>query len=134
MNLNCKSLNELNGAALRQLYVDIMGHSPPPKASHHFLKGNIAWNLQVQELEENPNSLRQYLLQQSKICTKSKRALYKPGTRLIREWQGKVYEVTIHEHGYEYDGSIFRSLSQIANLITNSHCSGPRFFGLDKKA
>ena len=132
--MDCESLNKLKGAALRQLYVEVIGQSPPPKASHHFLKGNIAWTIQTQASGQDPSVLRQALLQDGKSSANHKKTLYKPGTRLVREWQGKIYEVTIHEHGYEFNGSKFRSLSQIANLITGSHCSGPRFFGLHKKA
>lgn len=132
--MNCESLNKLKGSALRQLYTEIMGHPPPPKASIHFLKGNIAWNTQAQQSGKDPNTLRHALLQQGKITAKRKKRSHKTGTRLVREWQGQVYEVTVLDQGFEYDGTIYRSLSEVANLITGSHCSGPRFFGLDKKA
>ena len=54
----------------------------------------------------------------------------KPGTRLIREWEGKTYQVTVGETSFEYDGVQYTSLSAIASLITGTHWSGPRFFGL----
>ena len=44
----------------------------------------------------------------------------KPGTRLIREWQGKTHEVTVAEGSYEYRGSRYSSLSEIARLITGT--------------
>src|SRR5262245_14530080 len=28
----------------------------------------------------------------------------KPGTRLLRQWQGKTYQVTVGDQGFEYDG------------------------------
>jgi hypothetical protein len=34
---------------------------------------------------------------------------YKEGTRIIREWGGKIHEVVISAAGYEYEGSM-RSL------------------------
>jgi hypothetical protein len=55
----------------------------------------------------------------------------KPGTRLIREWQGETYKVTVTAEGFSYDGERFKSLSEIARLITGTHWSGPRFFGLE---
>ncbi len=131
--MNTDTLDAFTGHPLRQLYVNVVGHAPPPKASVHFLKGNIAWHLQAQATGKDPNALRQSLLQTCQSAPKLRKVRYKPGTRLIREWQGNVYEVTVHEQGFEYEGSIYRSLSQIANRITGAHCSGPRFFGLDNK-
>ena len=132
--MDWESLNTLNGAALRQLYAEVIGQFPPPKASHHFLKGNIAWHSQTQASGQDPTVLRQTLLKLSKSTLNHKKAPYKPGTRLIREWQGQVYEVTVRDQGFEFKGVNYRSLSEVANLITGSHCSGPRFFGLNKKA
>lgn len=57
----------------------------------------------------------------------------KPGTKLIREWQGKVLEVLALEDGqFAYAGKSYRSLTVIAREITGTHWSGPRFFGLKK--
>lgn len=54
----------------------------------------------------------------------------KPGTRLVRVWQGKRYNVIIRATGYEFDGKIFKSLSQIASDITGTRWNGWVFFGL----
>jgi hypothetical protein len=54
----------------------------------------------------------------------------KPGTRLIREWRGKTHTVSIAETGFEFQGNRYRSLSEIARLITGTRWSGPLFFGL----
>jgi Protein of unknown function (DUF2924) len=58
----------------------------------------------------------------------------KPGTRLIREWEGKTYQVTVGETSFEYNGQQYPSLSAIASFITGTHWSGPRFFGLRKRS
>jgi hypothetical protein len=60
--------------------------------------------------------------------------LLKPGTRLLREWQGRKYTVIVLEDGFEYEGERYLSLTQIARRITGAHWSGPRFFGLRKAA
>lgn len=57
-------------------------------------------------------------------------ARIKPGTRLIREWQGKSHHVTVSESGFEYNGRVHTSLSEIARSITGTRWSGPLFFGL----
>ena len=56
---------------------------------------------------------------------------FKPGTKLIREWKGKVHEVVIAGSTYIWAGQHYRSLSQIARAITGTRWSGPRFFGLE---
>ena len=38
--------------------------------------------------------------------------------------------MTVKEKGYEYQGSLYQSLSEIARLITGTRWSGPLFFGL----
>lgn len=54
----------------------------------------------------------------------------KPGAKLVREWRNRTHNVIVREDGYDYDGHRYRSLTQIARMITGAHWSGPRFFGL----
>src|SRR5439155_10107068 len=58
----------------------------------------------------------------------------KTGTTLLREWRGRTHMVLVREDGFEYEGQHYRSLSVIAERITGAHWSGPRFFGLTKRA
>jgi hypothetical protein len=60
--------------------------------------------------------------------------LLKPGTRLLREWQGRTHTVIVLDDAFEYDGERYQSLTQIARHITGARWSGPRFFGLRKAA
>jgi hypothetical protein len=53
-----------------------------------------------------------------------------PGTRLIREWNGRTIAVEVGESGFLWDDRTWRSLSEIAREVTGAHWSGPRFFGL----
>ena len=54
----------------------------------------------------------------------------KPGSHLVREWNGRTYQVEVVEGAYVMDGKTWRSLSAIARHITGAHWSGPRFFGI----
>lgn len=56
----------------------------------------------------------------------------KPGTRLVREWNGTMYTVMVTADGFEFAGRSWRSLSMIARHITGAQWSGPRFFGLKR--
>jgi hypothetical protein len=53
-----------------------------------------------------------------------------PGTRLSRDWHGRTHHVLVLEDGFLFEERRYRSLSQIANAITGTRWSGPRFFGL----
>ncbi|MBX3315772.1 MAG: DUF2924 domain-containing protein [Phycisphaeraceae bacterium] len=58
------------------------------------------------------------------------------GSRLVRQWRGRTYEVTVVENGkaYVYNGTTYRSLSRVASVITGSTWSGPKFFGISSRA
>ena len=58
----------------------------------------------------------------------------KTGATLVRQWRGHTHTVLVREDGFEYDGQRYRSLTVIAERITGAHWSGPRFFGLSKRA
>ena len=69
----------------------------------------------------------------SKPSRRNVRFHYKPGTRLLREWQGRTHEVIVVEDGdFLYAGNRYRSLSRIARVITGTQWSGPSFFGLNQ--
>lgn len=54
----------------------------------------------------------------------------KPGTRLMREWQGHTHAILVVDGGFLWQQTRYRSLSQIARAITGTRWSGPVFFGL----
>ncbi|UOK71863.1 DUF2924 domain-containing protein [Ancylobacter polymorphus] len=58
----------------------------------------------------------------------------KPGTRLIRQWHGRLYEVTVTRNGFDWDGKSFGSLTEIAQTITGTKWNGWVFFGIKKPA
>ena len=54
----------------------------------------------------------------------------KPGTVLVREYQGDRHTVTVVPNGYVWHETTYASLSVIARAITGTAWNGPRFFGL----
>jgi hypothetical protein len=58
----------------------------------------------------------------------------KIGASLVRQWRGHTHTVLVREDGFEYQGRRYRSLTVIAEQITGAHWSGPRFFGVNKRA
>ena len=67
-------------------------------------------------------------------CTPSPSPRIKPGTRLLRTWQGTTHEVLVGDSEVTYRGQAYRSLSEVARLITGQRWSGPLFFGLKQRS
>ena len=61
------------------------------------------------------------------------RIMLSPGTRLVRVWQGTKHSVLVMEAGFEYQGGMFSSLSEVAYAITGTRWNGWLFFGLKKR-
>jgi hypothetical protein len=59
------------------------------------------------------------------------RPALRAGDILVRVWNGNEHRVLVLDNGFDYRGGRYRSLSEIARLITGSRWSGPRFFGLE---
>jgi Protein of unknown function (DUF2924) len=60
--------------------------------------------------------------------------ILRTGTTLVRQWRGHTHTVLVGEDGFKYEGRHYRSLTVIAERITGAHWSGPRSFGLTKRA
>jgi hypothetical protein len=56
-----------------------------------------------------------------------------PGTILVREWDGKSQRVAVLDQGFAWNGTTYRSLTEIALSMTGTRWSGPRFFGLGRE-
>ena len=118
---------------LRACYEAIFNVPLQQRVSADFIKGNLAWVIQAKQQKQNPKLLREKLFKKAHCATIKHKTSYQPGTRLIREWQGQTHEVTIMDKGYLWQGKQYRSLTAIAQDITGTRWSGPRFFGLNDK-
>ena len=107
---------------------------PPKGVKRRFLERAIAYRLQAQAFGGLSPRLHKALGAAARDPTAAKFAPLvgtpKPGTRLVREWNGCNYTVDVLEAGYRFNGRVYRSLSAIARAITGARWSGPRFFGL----
>ena len=54
----------------------------------------------------------------------------RPGTLLVREWNGHPQRVMVLADGFAWNGNTYRSLSEVAHAMTGTRWSGPRFFGV----
>ena len=48
----------------------------------------------------------------------------------MREWHGVTHEVRVLDRGVLFKRRRYRSLTEVAKLITGAHWNGPQFFGL----
>jgi hypothetical protein len=109
-----------------------------PHLSRELLIRAVAYRMQEVALgglrPEPQRQLRQIAreLKQSGPVAKRFRPRLRPGTRLMREWQGRTHEVVVLEDGFSWQGTNYRSLSAIAREITGTAWSGPLFFGLKR--
>lgn len=110
------------------LWQESFGRSPPKHLSPQFLKRVLIWELQNQKLGRvSVKTERDFLKISSGKMPLTKA---KAGSQLIREWNGRTFQVDVVDGGYVMDGKTWKSLSAIAKHITGAHWSGPRFFGV----
>lgn len=50
------------------------------------------------------------------------------GTILTREYKGALIQVQVLQHGFEYAGKVYKSLSAVTKAVTGSHVNGYAFF------
>lgn len=118
----------------RQLYEKL----PPANSSRTFLVHGIACRMQEQVSGGLKPATRKLLTKIAKEASAGQQVsiptpTIKPGTRLLREWHGHTYEVTIVEDGVIFKDKHYKSLSEVARIITGVKWSGPLFFGLKKQ-
>jgi hypothetical protein len=51
-----------------------------------------------------------------------------PGSVLVRLHRGREHRVTVHDRGFEHEGVVYATLSQVARAISGQHTSGFAFF------
>jgi len=104
-----------------------------PQLSPELLVRAVAYR--IQELasgrpRELKRQLRQIAVELQQTGRATIRLQLKPGNRLVRERQGRTYEVLVQDDGFSWQDTRYRSLSAIARKITGTAWSGPLFFGL----
>ena len=113
---------------LAEQWVEYFG-APPPRTSRALMIRAVAYKMQERALGGLSPATRRLLCGQEPAAVRRSRAP-RSGTVLAREWHGIGHQVTLLEKGVLYRGQRYRSLSEVARLITGSRWSGPRFFGV----
>jgi hypothetical protein len=128
--ISSMSLTEL-GSEWERLYKE-----PTPTLGADLLSRSIAYRLQERQYGGLTATARRQIKRLAKQMGNgaevsiSLHGDLKPGTRLSRDWHGNTCHVLVMDEGFLFEDRRYRSLSQIANAITGTKWSGPRFFGL----
>jgi hypothetical protein len=121
---------------LRQQWRALYKAEASPHLSRELLVRAVAYRMQEVALgglrPGRQHQLRQIAQQfkQTGAANTPPRPELKPGTRLVREWQGRTYDVLVLDDGFSWQNTRYRSLSALARKITGTAWSGPLFFGL----
>ncbi len=128
-------ISALDATALQKRWMALFGAEPPPRLGRTFMNRALAYRLQERTLGAlKPSTMRildrvaggRSSLEPARVPKRRVSA----GTVLIREWRGVTHRVTVLDNDVVYRGRRYRSLSEVASLVTGTHWSGPMFFGL----
>ena len=135
-------LRELDTEALRARWQSVFRRGAPVHLPRQLLFRILAWRLQADRCGDFDAATRRLL---QRIAAKEKpdknrlgnvlaqsNAALRPGTVLVREWDGHPQQVMVLPDGFAWNGNTYRSLSKVALAITGTRWSGPRFFGIGR--
>ena len=134
---NSIELQNLDISELRDVWNSEIKIQPPPIASGPFLMRALEYERQCKKQgdlsSKDLKRLKTYRNDQVTLRPQTKttpiqNVKLSAGSRLIRNWNGKTYTVSVIEKGFVYNDKVWPSLSSIAKHITGAHWSGPRFF------
>lgn len=136
--------------ALRRRWRRLNGRPAPEHLPRHLLIRLVAYRIQAEafgDLDSKSVKLLQKLAQQQvkrrgvggvptleslNLSSRGARSLA-PGTVIGREHGGTMHHVVVLADGFAWNGTTYRSLSEVAYAITGTRWNGPRFFGLKSK-
>lgn len=134
------ALAQATAADLKRRWRVLYGAEPPPRISRDLLTRALAYRMQEAAFGGLKPSTRRVLVQVAAAAS-ARRPIQvapaptlHPGTVLLRTWHGTEHQVIVRQHGVEFQGKLYNSLSQVAHRITGSKWSGRLFFGLKAKA
>lgn len=130
-------LDLMNQAELREKFCELFGFEPG-QTNIANLRRRLAYRIQELHfggLSDNDKEILTRIADgdpMANLQNKAKGMISKlRGTRYQRVWKGKKYEVIVLGDGtFEYDGTVYQSLSAIAREITGTRWNGKLFFGV----
>lgn len=129
------ALNDMSVKELKILWQQYFNSEPVWKTKRFYVP-RLAYRIQELAYGGIPNNVRQVLLN-TKFNVRSvvprNEALPVPGTRIVKTYLGKEYNVIVTPSGFQFEGKYYKSLSAIAAVITGKRISGNFFFKIGAK-
>jgi hypothetical protein len=135
-----KDLETRGDDELKNRWRRLYGTNPPQKIHRSLLMAAIAHRIQENALGPLKSSVRRHLMQAADNQATSRLSLRhsslrpRAGTVLVRDWGGVTHQAKVLEDGILFRSKRYKSLSEVARVITGSRWSGPLFFGLKSAA
>ncbi len=133
-------LSAMDAASLRRRWRMVFGRPAPEQLPRGILQRALAYRIQADafgDLDRDTVRMLDRLAREGRdratIPLPELRGT-KPGTLLVREWEGALHRVMVLEQGFAWNGQTYDSLSKVARAITGTNWNGPRFFGLRDRA
>jgi len=151
-----EALRKLTLSGLRAKYLELFGEASR-SANRGYLFRRLAWRLQARvagDLSQCARERARQLALDADLRLGARRSFWNevnagnasnpnsqrdprlplPGAELTRKHQGHTIRVKVLEHGFEYQGKRFASLSAIAYRATGTRWNGFSFFSLKHEA
>ena len=133
LDAQMRFLGEASVLQLRELWRERHGVDAPKGFSKDLLARALAYQIQ-EEILGSLERAYERRLDEGKRPGSTAELHLKPGSVVVREYQGQVHAVTILPNGFSWQGETYASLSTIARKITGTIWNGPRFFGLRQRS
>ena len=127
LEIEVRALDALDLDGLRSVWRTRFGPAPKLR-SVELLRLMLAWRLQARATGGLDLAVRRALERRGAIQRQGRSLGL--GAVLRRDWQGETIEVVVEEAGFCHAGRLYPSLSAVAEAVTGTRWSGPRFFGL----
>ncbi len=139
IRLRLASLKACSISELKQQWRTLYNCAPPHRISRELVTRAVAYRIQEQVHGGLKPSTRRLLIRLANDARSGRPLRPEPaagapaGTVLMREWHGVTHEVRVLDRGVLYKRKRYRSLTEVAKVITSAHWNGPQFFGLRSK-
>src|SRR6266852_6758137 len=132
LTLEITRLPALDVPALGERWAALFGDDPSPNLGRALLIRAIAYRLQEKAFAGLKPATQRIL---DRIADNRSKGAPQPvprrrasaGTVLIRQWRGVSHRVTVLDHEVVYRDQRYKSLSEVARVITSSRWSTPTF-------
>ena len=132
------ALQNMRSCDLEAMWDKFFNH-PPEVASRQHITAKLAYKIQEMayggvdsKTEEKIKSCAKEIPTLVEL-KKTRKFSLMVGTKITKEYHGKLHEVFVVKEGFSYNSEIYKSLSAIASKIAGTKWNGLKFFAVGGK-